>query len=256
MKTKTRPYVLSIAGYDPCGGAGVLSDIKTMEAIGVYGLAVTTCITYQNDHQFEGVQWLSKKKIKAQLYPLLHAYKIHYVKIGLIENMEVLSEVIELLLGYDNTIKIIWDPILRASAGFDFHKKIPGKYLKHILDSIDIITPNWEEVTALTKEKDAVQGAEKLAKYCHVYLKGGHNIEIPATDMLWINKKLDILHPKEITELEKHGTGCVLSSALAAYLALGHSIHLSCELAKEYTYQFLVSHPGRLGYHTKSEEVL
>ncbi|HPW86891.1 MAG TPA: bifunctional hydroxymethylpyrimidine kinase/phosphomethylpyrimidine kinase, partial [Chitinophagales bacterium] len=57
MKTKTRPYVLSIAGYDPCGGAGVLSDIKTMEAIGVYGLAVTTCITYQNDHQFEGVQW-------------------------------------------------------------------------------------------------------------------------------------------------------------------------------------------------------
>lgn len=73
--TKSRPYVLSIAGYDPCGGAGVLADIKTFENIGVCGLAVTTCITYQNDNKFEGVHWLSKKKIKNQLYPLLDAYK-------------------------------------------------------------------------------------------------------------------------------------------------------------------------------------
>ena len=121
---KNRPYVLSIAGYDPCGGAGVLADIKTFETIGVYGLAVTTGITYQNDHKFAGVHWLSKKKIKNQLYPLLEAYKVEYVKIGLIESLEVQSEVIELLLGYNNDIKIIWDPILKASAGFSFHKKI------------------------------------------------------------------------------------------------------------------------------------
>ena len=84
---KKRPYVLSIAGYDASAGAGVLADVKTFESIGVYGVAVTTCITYQNDNKFAGVHWLSKKKIKNQLYPILEAYKIEYVKIGLIENL-------------------------------------------------------------------------------------------------------------------------------------------------------------------------
>ncbi|MBP8192249.1 MAG: hydroxymethylpyrimidine/phosphomethylpyrimidine kinase [Chitinophagales bacterium] len=250
---KNRPYVLSIAGYDPCGGAGVLADIKTFETIGVYGLAVTTGITYQNDHKFAGVHWLSKKKIKNQLYPLLEAYKVEYVKIGLIESLEVQSEVIELLLGYNNDIKIIWDPILKASAGFSFHKKISKKYLKHIIDSAAWITPNWEEVQSLTGESDAVKGAEQLAAHCNVYLKGGHNVETPATDMIWINRKLDILHPAKISELEKHGTGCVLSSAIAAYMALGNSQHKSCELAKEYTYQFLISNETNLGYHKMND---
>lgn len=67
--------------------------------------------------------------------------------------------------------------------------------------------------------------------------------------MLWINKKLDILHPKEITAFGKHGSGCVLSSALTAYLALGHSAAKAAELAKAYTYQFLISNDRNLGYH-------
>lgn len=251
--TKKRPYVLSIAGYDASAGAGVLADVKTFETIGVYGLAVTTCITYQNDTKFEGVHWLSKKKIKNQLYPILDAYKIEYVKIGLLENLELLSEIIQLLETYNNTIKIIWDPILRASAGFQFHKKIPKKLAQHILDSIEFVTPNWNEVALLCNEKDVIVGAEHLAKHCNVYLKGGHNIETPATDMIWINKKLDILHPKSITELDKHGSGCVLSSALTAYLALGNSKHKACELAKEYTYQFLISNESNLGYHNMND---
>ena len=251
--TKQRPYVLSIAGYDASAGAGVLADVKTFENIGVYGLAVTTCITYQNDSKFKGVHWLSKKKIKKQLYPILDAYKIEHVKIGLIENLEVLSEIIELLLGYNNEIKIVWDPILKASVGFSFHKKLSKKYLQHIFETIEWITPNWQEVVALTGEKDAVNGAEIIGAFCNVYLKGGHSIETPATDMIWINRKLDILHPKEISELEKHGTGCVLSSAITAYLALGNSMHKSCELAKEYTYRFLISNKTNLGFHAMND---
>lgn len=246
---KQRPYILSIAGFDPSGGAGVLADVKTSESIGVYGLAVTTCITYQNDTEFDGVHWLSKKKIKKQLYPVLKAYKIQYVKIGLIENLETLSEIIELLLSYNKQIKIIWDPILRASAGFDFHKKIDEKLVTHIFESIQFVTPNWHEVRLLANEKDVVIGAEKIAQKCNVYLKGGHNIETPATDMIWLNKKLDILHPESVTELTKHGTGCVLSSALAAYLALGHPLHKACELAKAYTFKFLISNETNVGYH-------
>ncbi|HRB19866.1 MAG TPA: bifunctional hydroxymethylpyrimidine kinase/phosphomethylpyrimidine kinase [Chitinophagales bacterium] len=164
--------------------------------------------------------------------------------------MEVLSEIIQLLESYNSNIKIIWDPILRASAGFDFHKKIPRKLAKHILKSIEFITPNWNEVQLLANEKDVIQGAEKMAEWCHVYLKGGHNIETPATDMIWLNQQLDILHPKDVTELGKHGTGCVLSSALTAYLALGYPLHQACELAKEYTFHFLISNETNLGYHT------
>jgi hydroxymethylpyrimidine/phosphomethylpyrimidine kinase len=246
---KQRPYVLSIAGYDPCGGAGVLADIKTFEQIGVYGLAVTTGITYQNDNEFEGVHWLSYIKIKKQLLPLLDAYKIKFVKIGLVENLKVLKKVIRLLKKHNPDIVIVWDPILKATAGFDFHKKLSQKTLRPVLESVSVITPNWNEIRPLSGEKDEVSGAEKIAAYCNVYLKGGHSIETPATDMLWIGKRLDILHPEGISELDKHGTGCVLSSAIAAYLALGNSMHHSCVLAKSYTYRLLTSNTTRLGYH-------
>ena len=246
---KQRPYVLSIAGYDPSGGAGVLADIKTFEQIGVYGFAVTTCITYQTDNKFKGLQWLGKKEIKKQLYPLLAQYKIKFVKIGLIKNLKLLEELLELLKAYDKNIRIIWDPILKASAGFDFHKKLSRKHLTHVLNTIEMVTPNWQEVQALSGEKDAVNGAQKIAEYCHVYLKGGHSVETPATDMLWINKQLDILHPESITDLEKHGTGCVLSSAILSYLALGNSLKRSCELAKKHTLEFLLSNESNLGYH-------
>ena len=122
--TNKRPKVLTIAGFDPSAGAGVLADVKTFENIGVYGFAVTTSITYQNENKFGDVKWLSIKQIKNQIYPILELHKIEFVKVGLIEDFKTLSAIIELLKAHNPTIKIIWDPILRASAGFNFHKKI------------------------------------------------------------------------------------------------------------------------------------
>jgi hydroxymethylpyrimidine/phosphomethylpyrimidine kinase len=248
--THKRPYVLSIAGYDPSGGAGVLADVKTFENTDVYGFAVTTGITYQNENKFDGVKWLTIKQIKNQIYPIIENHKIEFVKIGLIENFKTLVAIIELLKAHNSKIKIIWDPVLRATAGYDFHRKIPKKYLKYILKNIYLITPNWLEIQSLSNEKDAIIGAEKIAKLCKVYLKGGHNIETPATDLLFIEDSIEVYHPTKITELEKHGTGCVLSSAITAYLANGKNLFQSCELAKEYTYKFLVSNSTRLGYHS------
>jgi len=248
--TISRPYVLSIAGFDPSAGAGVLADVKTFENIGVYGFTVTTSITYQNENKFDGVKWLSLKQIKNQIYPIIENHKIDFVKIGLVENFKILISIIELLKAHNAEVKIIWDPILRASAGFDFHQKIPKKYLKYVLKNIYLITPNWQEIKPLSNEQDAIIGAEKIAQYCSVYLKGGHNIETPATDLLFIEDSIDVYHPKKITELEKHGTGCVLSSAITGYLAQGNSLHQSCELAKQYTYNFLISNETKLGFHT------
>ena len=248
-KPMTKQTVLSIAGFDPIAGAGILADVKTFENIGVYGFAITTSITYQNENKFYGVKWLSIKQIKNQIYPIIENHKIDFVKIGLIENFKAVVSIIELLKTYNPTIKIIWDPILRASAGFDFHQKIPKKNLKYILKNIYLITPNWQEILPLSNEKDAIIGAEKLAQYCNVYLKGGHNIETPATDLLFIENSIEVFHPKKITALEKHGTGCVLSAAMLSFLATGKTLHQACELAKEYTYKFLISNEKKLGYH-------
>lgn len=250
MTKKKRPCVLSIAGYDASAGAGVLADVKTLETIGVYGFAVSTCITFQNENKFGAVKWLSVKQIKNQIYPILELHKIEFVKIGLIEDFKTLTAIIELLKAHNPSVKIIWDPILRASTGFNFHKKISKKDLRYILKNIFLITPNWNEIIPLSNENDVVIGAEKIAKFCAVLLKGGHNIETPATDILFIEEDIEIFHPTKITELEKHGSGCVLSSAITGYLALGNDIKKSCFLAKEYIYNFLVSNHTKLGFHT------
>jgi hydroxymethylpyrimidine/phosphomethylpyrimidine kinase len=246
----SRPYVLSIAGYDPTGGAGVLADVKTFEAMKVYGLAVTTSITFQDEDKFHGVSWLSVKKIKKQLYPLLQKYPIQYVKVGIIENLVVLSEVLELLFTFNKNIKVIWDPVIASSSGFVVHKQLPKKYVKHILKSVYMITPNWDEAIALTGDENIITGLQNITAHCDVYLKGGHNEKMKGTDRIWIENREHILSPVAITPMKKHGTGCVLSAALAASLALGHSPLHSCERAKRYTYDFLTSNKTNLGYHS------
>ena len=160
-------------------------------------------------------------------------------------------KLLELLRSYNKNIFITWDPVISASAGFTFHKKLSQKYVYHILQTIDLLTPNWNEILPLTGEEDAMKGAAIISEYCDVFLKGGHNIKTPGTDLLWINKQMKTLLPKKNVRNEKHGTGCVLSAAITAYMALGNNLESSCELAKEYTYQFLISNESRLGYHNR-----
>src|SRR5690606_29234163 len=115
---KKRPYILSVAGFDPSGGAGILADIKTFEAYKTIGLGVSTALTYQTEDSFLGLDWQSEKQIDMQLEPLLKRYPIKFAKIGLVESLKSLSQIIEVLKHYNPGMKIIWDPILKASAGF------------------------------------------------------------------------------------------------------------------------------------------
>ena len=113
-----RPTVLSIAGFDPSGGAGILADIKTFEFCDSYGMGVVSSITYQNDIAFEGVEWLNSEQIMNQFKVLKKRFDFEYIKIGLIESLEVLNQLIDKLIKESPSVKIIWDPILRASATF------------------------------------------------------------------------------------------------------------------------------------------
>src|SRR5690606_34283761 len=118
---KKRPYILSVAGFDPSGGAGVLADIKTFEAYKTIGLGVSTALTYQTEDSFLGVDWHTEKQLEMQLETLLKRYPVEIAKIGLVESLNSLDHILDILQNYRPGMKIIWDPILKASAEFTFH---------------------------------------------------------------------------------------------------------------------------------------
>lgn len=242
-----RPYVVSIAGFDPSAGAGVLSDIKTFEQLGVYGFGVNTAQTYQNDIYFEQIEWVSIGRIKMQLELLFNRFKIDVVKIGLIESYSELKKVIEFLRHKNPDIQIVWDPILKSSSGHVFHS---GHFLglDFIIENIDIITPNWEEFQRIWDKS-----MEELTKgnlFSSWLLKGGHRNEKVGTDIYIGNGKSVELYGESFHGATKHGTGCVLSSAIAAYLAHGETREEACRLAKKYVEQFILSNSTTLGYHS------
>jgi hydroxymethylpyrimidine/phosphomethylpyrimidine kinase len=245
--SNSRPYVLSIAGFDPSGGAGILADIKTFENNKVYGLGVCTAITFQNDNTFDSLNWISVQDILKQIRVLSQRFSIEWVKIGLIENIDALSQIIFTLKTINPDCKIIWDPILKASAGFVFHKGLEEEKLLNTCSKIFLITPNLEEIKFLFPELTIAEASAYLSTYCRVLLKGGHS-ELDANDILYIKNKKTIFESKK-SEYEKHGTGCVLSSAILSELALGNDLENSCRSGKEYINEFITSHKGLLGYH-------
>ena len=245
-----RPYVLSIAGFDPSGGAGVLADVKTFEANKVYGFGVMSALTFQNDSEFEKVEWIPLEKIMEQISVLQKRFQFDYIKIGLIENLEVLNQLILNLKSNISNPKIIWDPILKATAGFDFHNEINKKLLEEICKNIFLITPNLDEVKKLTGEKDEKKASQDLSKFCNVFLKGGHNENDLGRDFLFTTEGKEFsFRAKQKVEVGKHGSGCVLSSAIITNLARGYKLHRACLRAKQYTAEFLNSNKNLLGYH-------
>lgn len=236
--SEERPYCLSIAGLDPCGGAGVLADVKTFEQLKVLGLGVVSAITYQNDAVFSGVEWYSIDLIEKQLIPL-KKYRVVCAKIGLIENFEVLNQVLDLLHDFFPAIKIVWDPVLKASAGFRFHadRAIAEQTLKKLY----LITPNSHEYEQLKLQSNLS---------CHILLKGGHREEKGLDTLFYTNGKTVAVNGDVFQEdTSKHGTGCVLSSAISSYLALENNLDEACKKGKEYVERFMLSNKTNLGYH-------
>lgn len=241
--------VLSIAGFDPSGGAGILTDIKTFEANQVCGMGVLSALTFQNDILFEGLKWIEADEILQQVAVLRKRFEFSVVKIGLIKNLEVLGTVISELKQSLPGCQIIWDPIVKASAGFQFHKHFEKEQLLSALENCFLITPNTEEVIFLAGIDNPVEAAQLLAKYCNVLLKGGHSKEEPGVDYLFMQNKIEKIFPTGKEVFPKHGSGCVLSAAIASNLAPGNNLITACLNAKIYVEQFLSSNKTLLGTH-------
>lgn len=248
---KQRQYCLAIGGFDPSAGAGVLADIKTIEQHKVYGLGVITANTIQTDSDFISANWLPFTQIKSQLELMLTTYPINVCKIGLVKSFDQLIKIIEVILTHRPKIKIIWDPILSATAGTDFHKEFNIDQLSHILDCCYLVTPNIPEFEALALEDETENALAYYRILCNILLKGGHSTDSEAIDILYLDdtEKRFSQSKSEITE--KHGTGCILSSAIAANLVLRQTLEEACENAKSYTYNVIVSNETKLGYHSE-----
>ena len=247
-----RPYALTIAGFDPSAGAGVLADVKTLEANRVYGLAACTALTVQNDVAFERVSWVALADIQDQIRQLLARFRVDFVKIGLVESLPVLCELIDWLKAQNPTLQVIWDPVLKATAGYEFHPQPDRTLLQRICAKLALVTPNQPEAQRLWPTASAAtEAAAALSTYCPVLLKGGHAAGEQATDVLLARGERHEFAALRLPHGAKHGSGCVLSAAVLAHLALGQPLAEACQLGKAYTTQVLASNDTLLGYHSQ-----
>ncbi|UOQ72974.1 hydroxymethylpyrimidine/phosphomethylpyrimidine kinase [Hymenobacter cellulosilyticus] len=246
----TRPYALSIAGFDPSAGAGLLADCKTLEAHGVYGLGVCTALTVQNDITFERVNWVPLADIQDQIGLLLERFPVDYIKIGLFESLAKLLELLRWLRQLRPAACIVWDPVLKATAGYEFHQHPDWKLVLKLLAECTLITPNLPEMLRLWPATSAEAAAADAAMFCPVLLKGGHGSGHEAVDTLFFDGENYHFTQPRLPHGEKHGSGCVLSAAVLAQLALGNSLPDACRLGKHYTTTFLASNDTLLGYHS------
>lgn len=239
---------MSLGGLDPSGGAGLLADIKTFEAHRLHGLGVCTALTVQTEDEFLGVEWLPADKIIAQALPLLKKYPATHCKVGIVSHPDVLAEIFPELHKIAPGLQFILDPVLKASAGYLFHSSISRQW-ESVLPYLRLLTPNFEEAAAMSGEPHGEKGAQHMAQYCSVLLKGGHRADRPGWDTLYDNGAIIDLAPPSADVFPKHGSGCVLSAAITALLAKGLSLEEACRQGKDYTYCYLQSSPSLLGWH-------
>jgi hydroxymethylpyrimidine/phosphomethylpyrimidine kinase len=246
--SENRPIVLTIAGFDPSAGAGVLADIKTFEQHKVYGFAISTANTIQTENSFYKIDWTPIDFILESIETLFESYTIKAVKIGIVPTLDYLSEIVFCLKKHSPTIRIIWDPILKSSTEFGFLKIQNQTLLKEILAEINLTTPNYNEILKLFPDFNP-HSSTLPSKVGGLLLKGGHNPNEIGVDYLYADDVIHQLLPKIDKCYEKHGSGCVLSAAITANLALGQNLKTACENAKLYIENYLSSNQTKLGFH-------
>lgn len=231
---------LTIAGSDSSGGAGIQADLKTMLANGVYGMSAITALTAQNTMGVTGISAVTPDFLGRQIDAVFTDIFPDAVKIGMTANADLIKVIAERLIFY-KAKNIVLDPVMIATSGAGLITEEAVHALqKYLLPVADVITPNIPEAEVLSGMRIAdYRDMEKAADFIHktygctVLLKGGHSIG-DADDLLCENGKITWFHGIRIDNPNTHGTGCTLSSAIAANLAKGHELRTAVRLAKAY----------------------
>lgn len=232
--------VLSIAGSDSSGGAGIQADLKTITCLGEYGMTAITALTAQNTMGVEGVEAVSVQMVRSQLDAVFQDIRPDAVKLGMIATPDIMEAVCEKLIQYQAE-HIVVDPVMVATSGSSLMESSTVRTLKEkLIPLADIITPNISEAEVLSGisvegKEGMVKAAEKIAEYyCgFILIKGGHLTDT-ADDLLYQNGEIIWFYGKRLDNENTHGTGCTLSSAIATFLAKGYSMEESVRQAKDY----------------------
>jgi hydroxymethylpyrimidine kinase/phosphomethylpyrimidine kinase len=229
---------LTIAGSDPSGGAGIQADLKTFSALKVYGMAVVAALTAQNTQGVRAIMEIPAEFVGSQLDAVLMDIPPIAVKTGMLGSAAVV-EVVALRLRAQRIHHVVVDPVMVSSSGTSLLQPEGIEILKReLLPLAELITPNLAEASQLAgMDVNNLPDMERAARRIHdmgargVLVKGGH-LEGDAVDLFFDGRTAVRLQSERLPAADLHGTGCVLSAAVAAYLALGHSLPDSVSLAK------------------------
>lgn len=245
--------VLTIAGSDPSGGAGIQADLKALSANGVFGMSVLTSITAQNTCGVSSVFHLPSDIIEAQLDAIFSDIPVTTIKTGMLATPSIIITVSK-KLATQNIEHLVVDPVMVAKGGHALLEEEAISSLKsELCPQAFLITPNIYEAeilssTTITTLAD-VRAAAKIIHQLgcrHVLIKGGHLQEQPGTDLLYDGRFFRMYKGEYIQTQNTHGTGCTLASAIAAHLAKGKPIADAIEAAKAYTTE-AIRHSFSLG---------
>lgn len=232
--------VLTIAGSDSSGGAGIQADLKTITVHKMYGMSVITALTAQNTTGVYGILEASPDFVANQIECIFNDIYPDAVKIGMVSNSEIIKVIAEKLTEY-KAKNIVVDPVMVATSGSKLiSDEAINILVKELIPLARVITPNIPEAEVLcgfkiNNEKDMIEAAKAISKNFKgaVLVKGGH-LAKDATDLLYENGNIHWFKTEKINTLNTHGTGCTLSSAIACNLADGKSLAESIEKAKNY----------------------
>ena len=231
---------LSIAGSDSCGGAGIQADIKTMTMNGVYAMSAVTALTAQNTTGVRAIQESSPEFLKDQIDAVFEDIFPDAVKIGMVSSAELIRVIAD-RLRYFQAVNIVVDPVMVATSGSALMKGgAVHTLIGELFPLAVLVTPNIPEAEILSEQsvsskEEMIRAAEAISKKngCAVLLKGGHSVH-DASDLLYENGAYQWFEGQRIENANTHGTGCTLSSAIAANLAKGFSLAVSVQRAKDY----------------------
>ena len=226
------PSILTIAGFDVCGGAGIHADVKTISSIGFHPSSVVTTITFQNTCNVFGIEKVEAETVDKQLLAILDDLLIIGIKIGLVCDVNVAKLIANRIRKLD--VPKVLDPVIKASVGYEFSD---AEIYRILASACNYITPNASEASLMANQKiESIKDAKKVAKRlseefnCSTVITGG---SLDGKDVVHdLERSETFTVEAEFSPFEIHGTGCVYSTALTCYLAKGESLEDACRLAR------------------------
>jgi hydroxymethylpyrimidine kinase/phosphomethylpyrimidine kinase len=255
-ENNTQPVVMTIAGMDPSGGAGILADIKTIGAFGCYGVAAVTSLTLQNTQGVFAAYHQDHRIVRGQIDPLFDDFEIAAIKTGMLPTAEIIEEVAE-IISARQARGIVVDPVVRSTSGHDLiDENALAALIRSLFALATVVTPNALEAERITgipvrdshSKQKAAEAIFALGPRA-VLVKGGDLDDDAASDLLLDAEGFTTYSTKRLPSRNTHGTGCTLAAALACLLARGFSLRESVPVAKRYINEAINNAPGLGGGH-------